>query len=297
MHLPKKYQFSQMREHPVEERQHWILGRMSGTLYVTKNEKSSCVECNPVEEGGLLHSLWGRRCVANASRIAEGSGKDRDSFSFDFRVVAPVIFPPWGPLPGPAPDKLQSSIIQFLPLQSCHRAHSLIIPVFSLWREGPISGTKHWRGGSSGDTRVRTDVSGYRATTDKMTEMFSVSLAVCASVDVAMQNAGSETNGSVQDTEAAMRRDASDIKARFLYFVFIKDLFRNLTSSRMELNFEPNSSVLSCATVRGEKNRQKNAEKRWKQEKTVFGKVIVIATGRLGEVPSTTSSQGSKWGG
>lgn len=59
-----------------------------------KTEKSSCVECNPVEEGGLLHSLWGRRCVATASRIAEGSGKDRDSFSFDFRVVAPVIFPP-----------------------------------------------------------------------------------------------------------------------------------------------------------------------------------------------------------
>lgn len=41
-------------------------------------------------------------------------------------------------------------------------------------------------------------------------------------------------------------------------------LFRNLTvvSSRMELNFEPNSSVLSCARVRGEKNRQNNAEKR-----------------------------------
>lgn len=46
--------------------------------------------------------------------------------------------------------------------------------------------------------------------------------------------------------------------------VFNGDLFRNLTvvSSRMELNFEPNSSVLSCARVRGEKNRQKNAEKR-----------------------------------
>lgn len=95
-----------------------------------------------------------------------------------------------------------------------------------------------------------------------MTEMFPVSLAVCASDDVAMQKAGSETNGSVQDTEAAMGRDASDSKACFLYFVFIKDLFRNLTSSRMELNFEPNSSVLSCATVRGEKKRQKNAEKR-----------------------------------
>lgn len=39
-------------------------------------------------------SLWGRRCVATASRIAEGSGKDRDSFGFDFRVVAAVISPP-----------------------------------------------------------------------------------------------------------------------------------------------------------------------------------------------------------
>lgn len=40
-------------------------------------------------------------------------------------------------------------------------------------------------------------------------------------------------------------------------------LFRNLTvvSSRMELNFEPNSSVLSCARVRGEKKTE-NAEKR-----------------------------------
>lgn len=43
--------------------------------------------------------------------------------------------------------------------------------------------------------------------------------------------------------------------------VFNGDLFRNLTvvSSRMELNFEPNSSVLSCARVRGEK---KQTEKR-----------------------------------
>ncbi len=46
--------------------------------------------------------------------------------------------------------------------------------------------------------------------------------------------------------------------------LFYADLFRNLTvvSSRMELNFEPNSSVLSCARVRGEKKRQKNAEER-----------------------------------
>lgn len=59
-----------------------------------RNKESSHAEWNPVEEGGLLHSLWGRRCVATVSRIAEGSGKDRDSFGFDFRVVAAVISPP-----------------------------------------------------------------------------------------------------------------------------------------------------------------------------------------------------------
>lgn len=73
-----------------------------------------------------------------------------------------------------------------------------------------------------------------------------------------------ETNGSVQDTEADMRGDASVTEACVFGFFFNGDSFRNLTvvSSRMELNFEPNSSVLSCARVRGEKNRQKNAEKR-----------------------------------
>lgn len=90
--------------------------------------------------------------------------------------------------------------------------------------------------------------------------MFSVSLAVCVSNEAATQRPVSETNGSVQNTEADMRGDASVTEA----CVFNGDLFRNLTvvSSRMELNFEPNSSVLSCARVRGEKNRQKNAEQR-----------------------------------
>lgn len=89
--------------------------------------------------------------------------------------------------------------------------------------------------------------------------MFPVSRAVCVSNEAAMQKAVLETNGSVQDTEADMRGDASVTEA----CAFNGDLFRNLTvvSSRMELNFEPNSSVLSCARVRGEKNRQKNAEK------------------------------------
>lgn len=49
--------------------------------------------------------------------------------------------------------------------------------------------------------------------------MFPVSLAVCVSNEAAMQKAVSETNGSVQDTEAAMRGDASVTEAcefRFL---------------------------------------------------------------------------------
>lgn len=90
--------------------------------------------------------------------------------------------------------------------------------------------------------------------------MFPVSLAVFVSNEAVMQKAVSETNGSVQNIENDMRGDASITEA----CVFNGDSFGNLTvvSSRMELNFEPNSSVLSCARVRGEKNRQKNAEKR-----------------------------------
>lgn len=66
-----------------------------------------CIICDKSEEmrnkessfaggGGLLNSLRGRGCVgaAAASRIAEGSGKDCDSFGFDFRVVAAIIPPP-----------------------------------------------------------------------------------------------------------------------------------------------------------------------------------------------------------
>lgn len=88
----------------------------------------------------------------------------------------------------------------------------------------------------------------------------------------------SETNGSVHDTEAAMRGDESVVEAFlkkkfiFFYFFFLNGYsFGNLTvvSSRMELNFEPNSSVLSCATVRGEKKQtektQRSDESRRKQ--------------------------------
>lgn len=68
--------------------------------------------------------------------------------------------------------------------------------------------------------------------------------------------------------------------------IFNGDLFRNLTvvSSRMELNFEPNSSVLSCATVRGEKNRQKKGREAMKaRENSVWkghGYSYWIASGR-----------------
>lgn len=64
-----------------------------------RDRESSYAGWNPVEGGGaLLYSLWGgagdASGVATVSRIAEGSGKDRDSFGFDFRVVAAVIPPP-----------------------------------------------------------------------------------------------------------------------------------------------------------------------------------------------------------
>lgn len=79
--------------------------------------------------------------AAAASRIAEGSGKDRDSFGFDFCIVAAVIPPPWGPPTGPGADKLQSSVIQLLLILSCHRAHRLKIPVFSLQAKEPFTTT------------------------------------------------------------------------------------------------------------------------------------------------------------
>lgn len=137
----KKYQFSQING-GMWRGVRWRRGSMRGEYWhyiwqIWRNEKQGVIICKvkSSREGELLHSLWGRRCggyrAATASRIAEGSGKDRDSFGFDFRVVAAVIPPPWGPLPGPGPDKLQSSVIQLLPLQFCQRAHRLIIPVFS----------------------------------------------------------------------------------------------------------------------------------------------------------------------
>lgn len=87
---------------------------------------------------------WAGYGVATASWLAEGSGKDRESFGFDFWIVAAVILPPWRPLPGPGPNKLQSSVIQLLPLQFCQRAHRWVIPVFSLPTEGLMSCKTHF---------------------------------------------------------------------------------------------------------------------------------------------------------
>lgn len=49
-------------------------------------------------------------------------------------------------------------------------------------------------------------------------------------------------------------------------------LFRNLTllSSRMELNFEPRSSVLSCARVREEKTETEEGREAMKQKTVVW---------------------------
>lgn len=100
------------------------------------HKESSYAERNPADNGRLSLCGCGRRCGTTASRVVEGSGKDRDSFGFNFPIVAAIIFLPWGSFLGPAPDKLKR-IIQLLPLHSCHRAHSLIIPVFSLQTEEP----------------------------------------------------------------------------------------------------------------------------------------------------------------
>lgn len=65
-------------------------------------------------------------------------------------------------------------------------------------------------------------------------------------------------------------------------FVFFLNryLFGNLTvvSSRMELNFEPNSSVLSCATVREEKKQTRKETQRSHESRRqqCVDKVMVI---------------------
>lgn len=69
------------------------------TSYISETKKSSSAGRRPVKKmKELIHSLWCGRWMyfgaATAFRIAEGSGKDRDSFGFDFLVVAAVIPPP-----------------------------------------------------------------------------------------------------------------------------------------------------------------------------------------------------------
>lgn len=114
-------------------------GRVDIERYIIgdKSEAMAFAEWNPAEHDRLSLHGCGRRCAATASRVVEGSGKDSDSFGFDFPIVAAIFLLPWGPFLGPSPDKFKWSIIQLLPLHSCHRAHSLIIPVFSLQTEEP----------------------------------------------------------------------------------------------------------------------------------------------------------------
>lgn len=63
-------------------------------------------------------------------------------------------------------------------------------------------------------------------------------------------------------------------------FFLNRYLLGNLTvvSSRMELNFEPNSSVLSCATVRGEKKQTRKETQRSHESRRqqCVDKVMVI---------------------
>lgn len=58
------------------------------------HKESSYAERNPADDGMFLLCGCGRRCVATASCVVEGSGKDRDSFGFDFPIVAAIIFLP-----------------------------------------------------------------------------------------------------------------------------------------------------------------------------------------------------------
>lgn len=161
-----------------------------------KHKESSYAERNPAGDGKLSLCGCGRRCVATASRVVEGSGKDHDSFGFDFSIVAAVIFLPWCPFLGPAPDKLKHSVIQLLPLHSCHRAHSLIIPVFSLQTEEP---------GHRSEPKTSSKFASY--TVEERSARYSMSGVtggrpmkrlrcfplVCFSIQAAMQKAVSET--------------------------------------------------------------------------------------------------------
>lgn len=58
------------------------------------HKESSYAERNPADNGRLSLCGCGRRCGTTASRVAEGSGKDCDSFGFDFPIVAAIIFLP-----------------------------------------------------------------------------------------------------------------------------------------------------------------------------------------------------------
>lgn len=62
--------------------------------------------------------------------------------------------------------------------------------------------------------------------TERESEMFPVRLAVCVSNEAAMQKAVLETNGSVQNTEADMRGDASVTEACVFWFFVLMGICR-----------------------------------------------------------------------
>lgn len=55
------------------------------------HKESSYAERNPADDSKLSLFGCGRRCVATASHVVEGSGKDRNSLGFDFPIIAAII--------------------------------------------------------------------------------------------------------------------------------------------------------------------------------------------------------------
>lgn len=95
---PRESQFSQMMASEAVSCRGGGGLAWSSTLHVT-NLRSRETRSHRMWRAEGCYRLLGagggaRAGAATASRIAEGSGKDRDSFGFDFRVVAAVIPPP-----------------------------------------------------------------------------------------------------------------------------------------------------------------------------------------------------------
>lgn len=90
-----------MRGHSIAGEAASSTGRTDSKQYIVCDEsderthkESSYAERNPADDGLLSLCGCSRRCVATASCAVEGSGKGRDSFGFDFPIVAAIIFLP-----------------------------------------------------------------------------------------------------------------------------------------------------------------------------------------------------------